>query len=195
MYDGAVPSLTALNTDTWATQLLTLHRTGRPLITSDFTGQEGHQEIRRVEVVFFNCPQWGISVDGIVILQSNITSGTRQLIKNTDIDSMATSCDSLVTVNLTCEPTLPVISLLFSFNSNCSWIHLAEISFQVALQHSTEDIVPLQSSHTAKMIVILLLCTVAMTTLLAGVCVLVLICTRKCLSGTCTGMARGQCMS
>ena len=63
LFDGHIPTLTGLDGDTWASQLLTLRPfDGNSEITFEFTGSPN---IERVEVVMFNCPQWGIGVQTI----------------------------------------------------------------------------------------------------------------------------------
>ncbi len=72
LQDGIIPTLTGLDGDRWASQLLTINTT--PLttdITFDFEATPGYVGVQRVEVVMFNCPEWGISVDSIFLYGSN----------------------------------------------------------------------------------------------------------------------------
>ena len=51
LYDGHIPTLTGLDGDMWASQLLTLHTTTRRTdITFDFSTTPDFREVRRVEV-------------------------------------------------------------------------------------------------------------------------------------------------
>ena len=63
LFDGNIPTLTGLDGDKWASQLLTL-RGDTPLFF-DFTGTPGYAGVERVELTMFNCPEWGISVQQI----------------------------------------------------------------------------------------------------------------------------------
>ena len=69
LFDGRVPTLTGLDGDMWASQLLTI-QTGDAStdITFDFTDTHGYDRVERVEVVIFNCPQWGIASSAIIAL-------------------------------------------------------------------------------------------------------------------------------
>ena len=116
LFDDVIPTLTGLDGDMWASQLLTLPRP-MPSINIDIT-----TPISRVEVIMFNCPEWRISVqsislrgnDGIVIGSSG------------DLNSI-TSCDSLVRL---CVPATArnhlVVTVQFDLDN---WVHLAEVTF------------------------------------------------------------------
>ena len=95
LFDGNIPTLTGLDGDMWASQLLTLqtHNPSGIEIISDFTGRSG---VERVELVMFNCPKWGIAVQAIRILRATSISSTRTLIGT--IRPIITSCNSLVRV-------------------------------------------------------------------------------------------------
>ena len=70
LFDGIIPTLTALDGNMWATQLLTFTSTGSGFLSFPFR----LNAIRRVGVVMFNCPQWGISLQ-------NVTIGTRSILR------------------------------------------------------------------------------------------------------------------
>ena len=81
----------------WASQLLTINTTANTAdITFDFTDTPDYTGVRRVEVVMFNCPEWGISVKTISLFDATSTSGSRTFV--TSISPTTTSCDSLVRV-------------------------------------------------------------------------------------------------
>ncbi len=69
--DRIIPSLTELDGDMWASQLLTLN-TDYPItdIGFDFRATPDYAGVERVEVVMFNCPEWGISVESIILHES-----------------------------------------------------------------------------------------------------------------------------
>ena len=98
LFDGNIPTLTGLDGDMWASQLLTsqlltlqTHNPSGIEIISDFTGRSG---VERVELVMFNCPEWGIAVQAIRILRATSISSTRKPIGT--IRPIITSCNSLV---------------------------------------------------------------------------------------------------
>ncbi len=130
LQDGIIPKLTGLDGDTWASQLLTIN-TDSPTtdITFDFQATPGYVGVERVEVVMFNCPEWGISVDIITLYRSTTTT----LIGNvlTTINPIITSCDSLVRVCISrsVSSTLTALTLRFQLSSASTWVHLAEVSF------------------------------------------------------------------
>ena len=131
LFDGVIPTLTALDGNTWARQLMIMQR---PMfgsysffIISSFT----NAWIRRVEVVLFNCPQWGTAVNRISI-------GFLYPEYSYYRDSISAyltvfSCDSLVNVcvpfDTSSAPT--AIRLIFNTYSNDDHynVHLAEVSF------------------------------------------------------------------
>ena len=66
LFDGNVSTLTGLDGDMWASQLLIINTTANTAeITFDFTRTPDYTGVERVEVVMFNCPKWGISVRAI----------------------------------------------------------------------------------------------------------------------------------
>ncbi len=74
LQDGIIPTLTGLDGDMWASQLLTISSTTN--ITFDFQATQGYAGVERVEVVMFNCPEWGISVDSITHYEFDIATST-----------------------------------------------------------------------------------------------------------------------
>ena len=130
LFDGNVPTLTRLDGDMWASKLLTINTTANTAnITFDFTDTPDYTGVGRVEVVMFNCPEWGISVRLIQLFSASSTSGSRTFV--TSISPTTTSCDSLVRVCMpyTVSSTRPVITLAFNLPSTSNWVHLAEVTF------------------------------------------------------------------
>ena len=128
-FDGSVPTLTGLDGDMWASQLLTINTTvNTASITFDFTDTPDYTGVGRVEVVMFNCPEWGISFSTISLFSATSTSGSR--IYLTSISPTTTSCDSLVRVCIshTVSFIQPVLTLVFTPHSTSNWIHLAEVT-------------------------------------------------------------------
>ncbi len=130
LQDGIIPTLTGLNGDIWASQLLTIN-TDTPTtdITFDFEATPGYVGVQRVEVVMFNCPEWVISVDSIILYESTTTTLIGSPL--TTISPTITSCDSLVRVCISrpVSYTLTALTLRFHLSPASTWVHLAEVSF------------------------------------------------------------------
>ena len=85
LFDGVIPTLTALDENMWASQLMILYDpefgSNNNLgiyIRTDF-GDEP-VSIGRIEVTIFNCPQWGTAVEYIdfVYVYFTTSNGIRQ---------------------------------------------------------------------------------------------------------------------
>ncbi len=138
--DGFVPSLPSLENNTmWASELDTIRlepsRNNPNSVDIVFDTTETSLEFNNVEIIMFNCPEWGIGPDSI-ILQQERTFGRISTVSDA-VTSFPTSCDRLVRV---CIPTLNTVrdpfalSLTFSVSSNSStgsimWVHVAEVIF------------------------------------------------------------------
>ena len=119
LFDGVIPTLTRLDGDMWASQLLTLHSVGSIMVAFSFSII---QIVRlRVELVMFNCPEWGISVQSVKLNDMPVTGN--------NMNSFA-SCDSLVRL---CVPATAINSLVvtvqFDLGTDSNWVHLAEVIF------------------------------------------------------------------
>ena len=121
LFDGHIPALTGLGGDVWASQLLTLRTTSSTEITFDFLANLGFSIVERVEVVMFNCPQWGIGAQTIQVLEQGTTIVTKPV--------TITSCSSLVRVCLQARTTIPVLRIRFTLSLDTTWVHLAEVTF------------------------------------------------------------------
>ena len=125
LFDGHVPMLSDsdLDGDMWAGELLTFNTTlSSPHLSTIIAEFPGPLLIERLEVVMFNCPEWGISVLEFE-LQADLDVPPQVFQPN------ITSCDSLVRVcielNATSESS-------FSLDINGSnYVHLAEMRFFV----------------------------------------------------------------
>ena len=135
LFDGVIPTLTGLDGDMWASQLLTLQKnTLGPTVTFNFTGTQDYVGLSgRLEVVMFNCPEREISASTIRVPISSSPSVNPTpplMVVNINI----TSCDSLVRV---CTPIMtvqPSISLQFPYSD---MVYLAEVTFYAASSAST----------------------------------------------------------
>ncbi len=97
LQDGIILTLTGLDGDMWASQLLTINTDNLTTdITFDFEATPGYVGVRRVKVVMFNCPEWGISFDSITFYGSTVTTSIGSAL--TTINPTITSCDSLARV-------------------------------------------------------------------------------------------------
>ncbi len=102
----------------WASQLLTINTNSNIAISFNFRHiTPSYGGLKRVEVVMFNCPEWGILVDSITLLGSNNNS---RIVEN-DVHNIIptnTSCDSLVRVciSISVDSTLPVLTLRFQLS-------------------------------------------------------------------------------
>ncbi len=119
LQDGIIPTLTGLDGDMWASQLLAISSTN---ITFNFQATPGYVGVERVEVVMFNCPEWGISVDSITLYGSTTTISILA-------SPIITSCDSLVRVCISRSVSFELLTLSFQLSSASTWVHLAEVSF------------------------------------------------------------------
>ena len=129
LFDGVIPTLTGLDGDMWARQLLTLRRqlsiNARSTVLFDFTDTQGYVGLSgRLEVVMFNCVERKISASAIRILTSSSPSVNPIPLMTLDIAN--TSCDSLVTVCTPITTTQPTISLEFAISE---MVYLAEVIF------------------------------------------------------------------
>ena len=125
IFDGVIPTLTGLDGDTWASQLLTIRSNNTDLHSNFFNPPEGFDGLSRAELVLFNCPQWGISVQNITVLAGDgIMAGFANL--------TVTSCDSLVRLCMNINVDrfdAEGIDLGFVTPDGSEWIHIAELEF------------------------------------------------------------------
>ena len=138
LFDGVIPTLTGLDGDMWASQLLTLQRAAstRTTVLFDFTDTAGYVGLSgRLEVVMFNCPKKGISTSTIRVHISSSPSGnqTTLMVVNTGI----TSCDSLVRVCIPISTVQPTVTLEFVIGTTYNMVYLAEVTFYAASSAST----------------------------------------------------------
>ena len=137
LFDG-IPTLTGLDGDMWASQLLTLQRTTstRATVLFDFTDTPGYVGLSgRLEVVMFNCPGKGISASTIRVSTSSspLVNPTQIMVVNIGI----TSCDSLVRVCTSIYTVQPSITLEFVTGVTSDMVYLAEVTFYAARGAST----------------------------------------------------------
>ena len=142
LFDGNVPTLTGLDGDMWASRLLTINTTANTAeITFDFTNTPDYTGEVRVEVVMFNCSEWGISVRTILLFSATSTSGSRNFLTSTSPNTA--SCDSLVRMCIShnVSSIRPVLTLVFIPSSTSNWVHLAEVTFYASSSTCQPDII------------------------------------------------------
>ena len=130
LFDGNIPTLTGLDGDMWATQLLTLQISNPSIreIISDFTDTPGYDGMEGIELVMFNCPEWGIAVQTVRLLTAASIAETTSLTQIFAVPTI-TSCDSLVRICIPVVIVQPVIDLEFTPPPDSNWTHLAEVTF------------------------------------------------------------------
>ena len=129
LFDGHIPTLTGLDGDLWASQLLTIEQAFNILqVHFYFTTAPS---IMAVEVVAFICPEWDIAADSIHLLDIVLSS-----VENHDI--RVTSCEHLVRYCIQTRYTQQFLALEFLTSNR--WLHLAEVRFHTnsfACPHDT----------------------------------------------------------
>ena len=128
LFDGVIPTLTALDGNTWARQLMILQRAifGSYYSFNIISSFANARRIRRVEVVLFNCPQWGTAVHSISL--AFLYQGYSSYSDRTFSTITVISCDSLVKVCIPVDTTSVLTAVRLFFNS-INMVHLAEVSF------------------------------------------------------------------
>ena len=120
VYDGHIPTLTGLKGNMWVSQLLTTNAS----LEFEFSGTLKFITVR-VEMVVFNCPEWGISLLSVVALDASaIPLG----FANPTLSSMHTSSqdtNKLALKLLMVEPT--------------DWVHIAEVGIYAIGRTCPED--------------------------------------------------------
>ena len=139
LFDGVIPTLTGLDGDMWASQLLTLQRetSARATVLFDFTDTPNYNGAisGRLEVVMFNCPENGISASTIIVsISSSPSVNPTQLM---DVNIGITSCESLVRVCTPIATTQPSITLFFVIGASSDMVYLADVTFYAASSAST----------------------------------------------------------
>lgn len=129
--DGVVPTLHGLDGDMWASQLLTLQTRALSVnITLRFNTSSDYIGEQNIEVVMFNCPQWGISAQTIRLLNAAPTSGSGSLLSVHNLDPALVSCHSFVRVCVAKRvSSTPTVTLQFDLGLHSNWIHIAEVTF------------------------------------------------------------------
>ncbi len=121
LFDGIIPTLTGLDGDMWATQLLTLDTSTSSSITFNFNEIANYVGVGTIEVVMFSCSMRGIGANSISIRSSDDSPiGT--------INDIPQSCEYLVRTCISdgFTTTEPILSL--TFNNALQRVYLAEVT-------------------------------------------------------------------
>ena len=146
LFDG-IPTLTGLDGDMWARQLLTFNMSvSSTSITFNFTtaidnnGITTYTGVETIEVVMFNCPTRGRGASDIAILADG------SLIDTIPLYDISTSCDYLVRVcaDATLSTTSQIITL--NFNNRYQRLYVAEISFYSNFNRQCSPVGPITTS-------------------------------------------------
>ena len=144
LFDG-IPTLTGLEGDMWASQLLTLNTsTSSASITFDFTyptdrnGPTFFAGVEVIEVVMFNCPARKIGTNSVQV------SAKREVADNIAVsescDYLVRGCSTAVSLSLSTQP----ITLAFSMTSY-PHLYIAEITFYSSSLRQCSPVGPLNT--------------------------------------------------
>ena len=143
LFDG-IPTLTELEGDTWASQLLTLNTsTSSVSITFNFTnstnrnGPTTYTGVSVIEVVMFNCPPRGIGIPSIGVTIPGSFLGS--------IAVSDSSCNFFVRV-CSREFSTSLNEMALVFNSPLQYVYLAEIIFYSSSDRLCSSIGPITMS-------------------------------------------------
>ncbi len=70
LFDGNIPTLTGLDGNMWARELLTLYTTGSSVEVDLSGNKQDLVGVNRLEISMFNCPEWGIGAGSISFFNS-----------------------------------------------------------------------------------------------------------------------------
>ena len=130
LFDGMIPTLSGLDGNKWASQLLTIN-SNHAEMTFDFTGIPHFTGVKRVEIVFFNYEQWGISVSNVSLLNNmSINIGRNINATFTPHNTLVKVCTSVTKENQTGI-------FILRFDTLHSWMHIAEVIFYISESIST----------------------------------------------------------
>ena len=124
LFDENIPTLTGLDGNMWARQLLIMKTRLNRLAMLNFEFRTPPR-VMRLEVVLFNCEAFLTSVQTIRLQssQGDVLGA---------VDPLINSCDSLVRVcmpNLNIDPYNTELDLIFLPHTSSKWVHVAEVTF------------------------------------------------------------------
>lgn len=124
LFDKVIPTLSNFSSNFWANQLLILKPFASSHAEISFEWFNGGVDLARIEIVLFNCPEWGVAAQRIQFI---IPGEPVEFSSITTAD--ITSCDSLVSL---CLPLIPVIQfsqarLQFALFPSTQYVSIAEV--------------------------------------------------------------------
>lgn len=132
LFDGIIPTLTALDGDSWARPLMILQQPiagpvnfGRYSI--DFTFDSEGPDVRRAEITVFNCPQWGAGLTYLEIITLRPTDDNFALAREQAFTTVI-ACDSLVTICIPIDTSSALMRLEIQPRGEDNAV-FAEVSF------------------------------------------------------------------
>ena len=144
LFDG-IPTLTGLEGDMWASQLLILNTfTSSASITFDFTnptdknGPITYAGVQVIEVVMFNCPGRGIGTDNVKVSANGRIADN--FVVSDSCSYLVRGCSAAVSITLLSQ------SIILSFNKIHQHLCIAEISFFSSFSRPCSPVGPLHTS-------------------------------------------------
>ena len=144
LFDG-VPTLTGLEGDMWASQLLTLYTsTSFASITFDFTnptdtiGATFYLGVKVIEVVMFNCPAREIGTNSVQVSAQGLVK--ENIVVSKSCDYLVIGCSTAVSLSPSTQP------ITLSFSKTYPRLYIAEITFYSSMTHQCSPVCPLNTS-------------------------------------------------
>ena len=134
LMDGEIPTLTGLDGNMWANQMLILKKNNVFSYEVMFDLRETlwsfdyhNTKIRKIELVMFNCPDWGMAATSFTINAYSYPSSSASYL--TVVYPTVFSCTSLLKMCIPISSSAALFSLNFTPSPGSSWIYLAEVAF------------------------------------------------------------------
>ena len=147
LFDG-IPTLTGLDGDMWARQLLTFDTSASDaIITFNFTvtrdnnGITIYTGVETIEVVMFNCPMRGIGANNIVVLADGSVIDIIELGQN-----FSTSCDYLVRACVDATLSTSSQHITLNFQNMFQRVYVAEVTFYASMNRQCSPVGPITTS-------------------------------------------------
>ena len=139
LIDGVIPSIDTTQHGTWASELFVVNRNGQDSFMVGFEFSNSFF-LRHVEIVYLDCPIWGIGSSAVNVYSSNlfptfVTAASTNIGMLSLAENIDQGCSSLRTISIPLQPTISkefyFIEFTFSGSSirPINWLHLAEIRF------------------------------------------------------------------
>ena len=138
LIDGVIPSID-ISQHEWASELFVVNRNGQDSLMIGFEFSHPFF-LRYVEVVYLDCPVWGIGSYAVNVYSSYVfpafvTAASTNIGIFPLAEDIVQSCSSLRTISIPLQPTISVVFYFIEFTFGGSsirpinWLHMAEIRF------------------------------------------------------------------